>query len=158
MYHWYNYPAADKFINIVGDHIIGSGYTWRGGAAGVDYAINSEFIKIDPEKMVRFRARMYSVLGSRGTFGIGIRYYSDNDDARFIGGMKVVKAENGGSPDYYNYAELPPVGATYIKVFMVIGNDFVSSGAFWSRLKVEQGDNFTMFTDDSSPKHALYAP
>lgn len=158
MYHWYNYPAADKFINIVGDHIIGSGYTWRGGAAGADYAVNSEFIKIDPEKMVRFRARMYSVLGSRGTFGIGIRYYSDNDDARFIGGMKVVKAENGGSPDYYNYAELPPVGATYIKVFMVIGNDFVSSGAFWSRLKVEQGDNFTMFTDDSSPKHALYAP
>ena len=158
MYHWADYPPEAQFINVVGDPIIGSGYTWRGGAAGTDYNITSAFIKIDPEKMVRFRARMYSVLGSRGTYGIGIRYYSAENDSNFIGALKVVKADNGGGPDYYNYAELPPPGATHIKVSMVIGNDFVSSSAFWSRLKVEQGDNFTMFTDDSSPKHALYAP
>lgn len=157
-YHWSNFPPIEKFHNVVGNPLVGSGWVWVGGPSGKELMVNADIVAINPDKQLRFRSKVKSVSGSIGTYGIGFAFYADANGANAIGQPVLAKGKHNRDLEYIECEATPPPGALFAKAFMYMGSAFMSSEAYWTKLKLEQGDHATMFTDDSSPKHALYAP
>lgn len=162
-YHWSGFPDTTIFSNAVSVPKIGSGWKWTGGRADKRYVILSEDYKINSSQDVRFRAKVMASPSGVGKYGIGF-LFKDGLGGNVVPGDGSVNGEflvygkHGRELEYIGVRAFPPDGATHVQAFMVIENDLTSDLVYWSKLKLEQGEVFSMFTDDSSPKHALYAP
>lgn len=162
--HWEGFPMVSgkpddsKFTNIQNDAFIGTGFLWKGGAASTYYEVFSEFISIKPDVYTLLRGKIDSITGSAGRFGMGVSFYTSASSASQIGSTTYIYADPGTALKYYGLKITTPPTAMYARVSMYIGPDVVSSRITWSRMKFEQGDDFTVFEDSGTRKYALYAP
>ena len=162
--HWSGFPTSgghpddSKFTNIQNDAFIGTGFLWKGGAASTSYEVFSEFINIKPDVYTLLRCKIDSITGSAGRFGVGVAFYTAADATTKIGSSTYIYADPGTALKYYGLKITTPATALYARVSMYIGPDVVSSRITWSRMKFEQGDDFTVFEDSGTRKYALYAP
>lgn len=154
LYHWRGVPNGN-FINIVSDATIGSGFLWNGSATKDAY-IESEPIRVVSSNPYVFRAELSSDASAVGSFGIALRFFKSDDTQ--TGNTEYSICMNGFGPEYYSIIASAPANASYAKVCMYVMSGFKATRATWSRIKFELGSDPTMFTDDSSPKHALLAP
>lgn len=156
--HWNNLPAENLFRPILGHPIVNNGFSWIGGAVGsVPLAIESNPVAIDTSMNVKLQGRVYCVSNTAGTLGIGLNFYTDATKGTQLGTTVKSQASIGSYNNKYSIDMAPPVGATVATVVLYANQDVYSTGIYWSELKMEQGDYFTHFQDDRSPKHALYA-
>ena len=162
--HWTNFPLNSgipdetKFTNLHNDPFIGTGFIWKGGAAQTVKEIFSEFISIKNDDYTLLRGKVDSISGTVGVFGLGVSFYRSALATDKIGNTEYVYAEPGTALRYYALKLVTPLEATHARVSMFIGPDVVSNRITWSRMKLEQGSDFTVFEDSGSRKYALYAP
>jgi hypothetical protein len=152
-YFWGTFPA--NFQAVSEDNLIGSGFVWSGTAAA-DVSVASELIPIANGQNFHLSARMGSAAGTTGTHGIAVTFYASNGTT-VVGSPLTVPATPASSATKYELSSSGIAGASYMRVSMYASSGFTSSKAFWSKLKLSYGED-SLFSDDSTPAFAVYAP
>lgn len=150
---WTTFPA--NFQAAVEDTTIGSGFVWS-GTAGADTTVYGQLIPIAVGQNYHFSGYAGSAAGTTGEYGFSITYYAANGTT-VVGSPLTLPATAASTATKYEISSAGVAGAAYLKVGMYVKNSFSSSKAYWTRLKMEYGEE-SFFSDDSTPALATYAP
>lgn len=162
-YHWdflrdlvYVGPAKTSGVGLDStraDKVYGSCLTWAGTAA--NYLIfNSAKISVDINSNVTLRGKIYSSSDTTGEIGIGIILGQSDGTYTMSSTSPIV---NGKSSSYYTVTTLVQSGTIWAAAALYVKNGAHSSGVSFGRLKLELGITPTAWTDDTTPKYAVYA-